>query len=182
MKTGFIVGILREHFKTQSGIEDPALYDKVWTTGVSSPIVVASLAEWKPASAQQRPAVLVDRMEQAVDIAKRSIGNQLQGIMPGFFNTYMTGSHVVHCLGGREGEAELLAHEVWRQLHEFQHQIQEELCLDRFLPVKVGKRMQFQDNTEQYTVPVEVIYVYQEAWRIKNLSQSAVNAIKLGLQ
>jgi len=181
LMTRFLVGVLRQHFGTQAAIEDPAMFNRVWTNAPSSPITIASLAEWKPQDTQQRPAIYVDRLEQTVDMSKRSVGNQLHGLMPAFYNTIFDGSHVVHCLGGREGEAELLAHEVWRQLHEFAPQIQKELCLLRFLPVKVGKRVQFQSTTEQYSVPIEIIYGYQETWRIKNLSESQLNAIKLNI-
>ena len=179
--TEMIVRWLRYHFSAATRIEYPSLTDRVWTTDQErSPIQITSLAEWKPTNANQRPAILIDRQEQEKDMNVRSIGDQLHGIKPGAYQHFVNGQHVVHCLGGREGEAETLAAEVWRELVRFAPVARERLCLWRFLPVRVGKRTQLDEHKEVYTVPVICIYSYSEAWKIRPLDEDEINQVRVG--
>jgi hypothetical protein len=177
--TGALVRWIRFHFSLVTRIENPALIGRVWTPAEDAPIFISSLAEWEPRKSEQRPAVLVDRLDQDKDMAHRGIGDQLQGGQPGRFAHFMNGRHVVHCLGGAEGEAELLAHEVWRDLVRFAPVLREKLCLLRLIPVRVGKRVQLSNEYKLiYTVPVELSYAYEECWRVQALDEPEITAIK----
>ena len=177
--TGAIVNWLRWHFGAASRIEFPVLVDRVWTANdETSRITIASLAEWKPVVSDHRPALLVDRLDQNKDMNLRGIGDQLQGIKPGTYCHYLQGSHVVHAIGGREGEAEFLAHEVWRELVRFGPVARRALCLERFLAFNMGKRVQLSDDhKETYTVPVVSTYGYQEAWKVRPLDEEEINQV-----
>lgn len=179
--TAAIVRVLRWHFGAAGRIEHPDLADRVWTADQEqSPIQIASLAEWKPANAGQRPAVLVDRLDQEKDVARRLIGNQYQGVRPGYLWWLKTGSHVVHCLGGREGEVDVLAWEVERDLARFANVIREAVCLHRFDVVTIKKRTQLDDEhgTHHYTVPVVCTYGYEETARVFPLDEAEVTAVR----
>jgi hypothetical protein len=176
--TAGLVKWLRFHFASAARIEHPALADRVWTADPSSPIFISSLAEWNPTQSTQRPAVLVDRLEQAKDMGARAIGDQFQGGAPGRYGHLMQGRHVVHCLGGREGEADLLAWEVWRELVRFARPVGQRLCLLRLLPERIGKRVQLTaESKEHYTTPIELGYGYLEEWRLTVQDEPEVTAI-----
>lgn len=170
---------LRFHFGAASRIEYPNLVDRVWTDNESSKIVIASLAEWRPTQTDERPALLVDRLDQETDMNTRPIGPQYQGVRQGYFTDFMIGRHVVHCLGGREGEAEYLASEVWRELKRFAPIAREYLCLYRFLPERIMKRRQLSDeHREHYACSIPVFYGYQEAWRLHPNPEVSVTQIQ----
>lgn len=177
--TGALVRVLRWHFGDATRIEHPDLADRVWTEDTErSPIQISSLAEWNPKNAGQRPAILVDRLDQDRALDKRLIGDQYQGVRPGYLWWLKTGSHVVHCLGGREGEADVLAWEAERDLSRFADVIREALCLHRFVAVKTGKRTQLDDEKEHYTVPLVCVYGYEESARVFPRDEAAVAAVR----
>lgn len=169
---------LRYHFSAASRIEFPVLINRVWTSDEQSPITITSLAEWNPKNSEQRPAILIDRLDQGKDMDHRIIGDQLQGVQPGYFTDITLGQHVIHCIGGREGEAETLAAEVWRELKRFGPVFRDKVCLMRFLPVKIGRRVQLEEYKEHYTVPISVVYAYQETWKLTVADEEEVTAIR----
>ncbi len=177
--TRVLLSVLRLHFSSAANIEFADLVPRIWTSAQSSPVVIASLAEWRPEQSSQRPALLVDRLDQTPDLARRILGQQLQGGTPGNYFQYMEGRHVVHCLGGKEGEAELLAAEVFRELFRFGPVIQKFMCLTRFQAERAGKRRQLGDEyrAEHYTVPVPVYYHYGESWRVKPVDEAEINTV-----
>jgi len=179
--TDSLVSWLRYHFSLASRIEYPALVDRVYLPNdrEKSPIQISSLAEWNPKNAGQRPAVLVDRLEQDKDMQNRPIGEAFQGITPGYYGNFMLGQHVIHCLGGREGEAELLAAEVFRDVDRFAPIARQRLNLLRFTCVKVGKRRQMEESREHYSVPVICVYGYQNAWKITPLDEAEITTIRV---
>lgn len=177
--TSVLVQALRWHFSLASRIEFADLAARVWTPDPQTPIVITSLAEWKPDSSSQRPAILVDRLVQEKDQQTMGIGDQLMGIKQGNFSDFMTGSHVIHCLGGREGEADILATEVWRELKRFAQEIRKAACLLRFRPYQIGKRVQIgAEQKEHYSTPILALYGYEEAWRVTPLDEAEVLSLR----
>lgn len=175
--TAVTVRWLRYHFGAVTRIENPQLIGYVWTAAESSPIMITSLAEWKPETSNQRPAILVDRLEQNRDMTTRAIGDQYQGVRPGHYYARFLGAHVVHVLGGREGETDFLAKEVWRELVRMSPVVGPRLCLDRLLPMSVGKRQELGEHKQTFTVPILMTYGYAEAWRLYPTDEEAINAI-----
>ncbi len=162
--TEVLVRWLRFHFSVATRIEYPNLVERVWVDSPNTPIVIASLAEWKPTNADQRPVILVDRMDQDRDLPHRGIGDQYQGVRQDAYSFITVGQHVVHCFGGREGEAEYLAAEVWRELVRFAPLMRDRLCLLRLLPYKIGKRVQLSDDhKETYNIPIVIMYGYWDS-------------------
>lgn len=176
--TDVLLRWLRYHFGAASRIEYPSIVDRVFVDGESSPITIASLAEWKPTESDKRPAILVDRLDQETDLANRPIGIQYQGVREGYHTDFMRGQHVVHCLGGREGEAEYLAAEVWRELKRFAPIAQKYLCLYRFMPERIMKRRQLDEYREHYVASIPVFYYYEESWRIWNTEELPITQIQ----
>lgn len=174
------VKVLRWHFADASRIEFPVLVDRVWVAdNERSPIVITSLAHWNPTQSAERPAILVDRLDQSKDLQNRGIGDALMGIRPGGYAHFMNGQHVVHCLGGREGEAEYLACEVFREFTRFGRVIAEALCLNKLLTTTVGKRVQLSNEAkEHYSIPVTLFYHYSEAWAVRPTDEEEVMGIK----
>jgi hypothetical protein len=179
--TNALTRVLRYGFGAASRIEYPDLVDRVWVEGESSPIQISSLAEWRPASASARPAILIDRLDQDHDVTHRAIGDQYQGVKPGAFSWLVTGAHAAHCIGGRDGEAEILGAQVWRNLKRWAPIIRQSLCLVRFLPVKIGRRAQIAEFKQHYVVSVIVTYGYWEASRIIPLDEEEITSIRLSL-
>jgi hypothetical protein len=175
--TNVLVRWLRFHFSAASRIEHPDLTGRVWTDADSSPIFISSLADWDPNKSGKRPAVLVDRLDQRKDMNQRGIGDQMMGVAPGRFAHFMVGQHVVHSLGGRDGEAEILAWEVWRELTRFAPYARKAVCLHRLLVSTVGKRVQLPESREHYTVPVVLDYGYEENWRVFPMDEEEITAI-----
>jgi len=180
--TPAFIRILQYHFGDASRIEDPYLVGRVWTNQPSSPIVITSLAEWKPDQSNQRPALLVDRLQQMRDPSKNLIGGgQFQGVRPDNYALFMVGSHVIHVVGGREGEADVLAKEVGRELSRFANILAPKLCLNRLRYQETGKRTELTEHKQIYTVPVIMTYEYMEQWRVTRDDEAAVNSIISGI-
>lgn len=178
--TGALVGWLRYHFGLASRIEFPNLAGRVYTSDPgTTQIWIGSLAEWKPELSGKRPALLVDRLAQDFDMQHRVLADQFQGIKPGFYCDFMQGTHVVHCVGGREGETDFLAYEVWREFGRYRNIARDALCLHRFLPLQIGKRVQLADeHKEHYTVPVIVAYAYEQTWRVRPLDEVEITQVR----
>lgn len=177
--TEVLVRWLRYHFSAASRIEYPFLVNRVWVDNETSPIMIDSLARWNPNQSQERPAILVDRLNQETDVQHRVLGEQYQGIRPGNYTGYMVGHHVVHCLGGRDGETEYLASEVWREIKRFGHIARQYLCLARFLPEQILKRKQLSDeHREHYATSIVLSYNYTESFRTYNVAEAEITQIQ----
>lgn len=177
--TEALVRWLRYHFSAATRIEYPVLINRVWIPDrEKSPIQITSLAEFAPNNSNQRPALLVDRLDQDLDLQHRGIADQFMGIRQGNYGGIVLGAHVIHCIGGVEGEAEYLAAEVWRELRRFAPIAREAMCLLRFLPIKIGKRVQLSEEHRQtYTIPVLIQYAWQESWKIRPTDEEEITAI-----
>lgn len=178
--TEALVRWLRYHFAAAARIEHPDLVNRVWTTDRErAPILITSLAEFAPNESNKRPALLIDRFDQELDLSKRPIGGQHMGQRPDNYWQLMMGQHVVYCVGAREGEAETLAWEVWRDLTRFAKIAARALCLLRFQPVKIGRRTQLPEFDQTYAVPVICMYGYEEMWRTFPTDELGIDAIRV---
>jgi hypothetical protein len=178
--TSVLVRWIRHHFSAASRVEFPNLAGRVWTSDPdTTEIVITSLAEWNPRRSGNRPSVLVDRLDQSPDLSKRPIGPQWHGVRNEYYYThFVNGQHVVHVLGGREGEAEFLAAELWRELIKFSPVVQKYLCLHRFQVLQLTKRQQLSDeHKEHYACSLPCFYYYEENWAVKPLSAREVTSI-----
>lgn len=178
--TSSLVKWMRYHFSSASRIEFPDLVGRVWTSDPeTSPIKIASLAEWTPLATDQRPAILIDRLDQDLDQSRAGIGERMMGGPPGLHAHFLAGAHVIHCLGGREGEAEILAAEVYRECSRYAHVVRESMGLIRFRASKVARRAQIPDTEgkQHYTTPILLNYYYEESWKTSREDEEEVTAI-----
>lgn len=162
---------LRYHFADAANIVYPDLQGRVWTDTDSTPIVIQSLAEFDPAKTAERPAVLVQPYGVA-PVEPRSINNQRLGGC-GVGNTRQLyarlwkGRFLVHCVGGREGEAFLLAAEVADELDGYAPVVRPALCLERLEMVGIDQRRRLEEHKDTWTMPVGLEYAF---WRSREIT------------
>ena len=167
--TGMFRDILARHFQ-ETTIEEPALRHLIWRSDLQTAILIESIHRWRPQLTEQRPAVIIKR--NAYSNRRYGIGDKVQLNPTGrdghpHFNTFWAGSHTLFCIGGTGAQAELLATEVQRELTEFGPLIQETMGLHRFQVMEVGAIAELEESTENFVVPVNVGYVYEEKWILK---------------
>jgi len=168
--TGCFRDELTRHFAAEDLIENPDLRHLVWRDGERTNILIESVWRWNPATTGKRPAVLIKR--NAYTNHRVGIGDKRQGPASdkfGFthFETFWIGSHSLFCIGGTGSQADLLATEVSRQIHEFGQQISKELGLYRFAVLEVGAVAKLEESTENFVVPVNVGYAFSERWSLR---------------
>lgn len=154
---------LRFHFGAAGRATRPALKPYVWTDSPASPLHIGTLAEYQPAVDGVRPCLLVERGDQREDPAARGIGwNRLggQAAGPRYVVVPKTGTHVVFCVGGREGEVDEFAREVENEADAFCRAVAERLGLRRFYCTSVGRRQKLSEHKDTWTSPVFFGYDY----------------------
>lgn len=164
--TRLLLTWLRFHFSSAGLISDPALRARIWRSDASTPIVIDTLARYDPASDNGgNPCLLVERSDQQRYGDAETIAGVTGGLGAGTgYETWtpMIGTHAVFCTGGREGEAEALAAEVFLEASGF--------CVEvlasglapflRFRPTGVAARRPLPGPKEIWTVPVMFEYHY----------------------
>ncbi len=158
---------LRYHFGSADRIVDPALKDRVYTaddTNING-LHIGTLAEYTPAEDSFRPCLLIEANDQDIAQQGQTLGQKRFGGTEDRVVTPMTGSHVVFCLGGREGEAAVLASEVMQDAAAFIQVISERVGATRLRMTKRGRRQQLLEYKDVWTVPV--FFEYQ--WVIESL-------------
>jgi hypothetical protein len=168
--TGVFRDILTRHFLSADQIEDPVLRDVIWKNTDDTGILIESVHNWRPATTERRPAVIVKR--NAYQNKKRGIGNRRMGPhadKEGFehYVTYWEGSHTLFCLGGSGAQADILGGEVQRHLTEFADPIQVSLHLLDFRVLQAGPVAELEEAQENFVVPITVGYAYEERWVVK---------------
>lgn len=179
--TGFFRDHFARHFADESTIEYPALQRYIWKDNERTGILIESLHRWDPATTGKRPAILIKR--NSFKNYRAGIGDKKQPSADihgnEHFLTFWVGSHTLFCLGGTGAQAEALATEVRREMHQFGPSILESFCLHRFGVVEVGAISELEESTENFVVPVTVGWALQESWmllqqapRLKSISLS----------
>lgn len=175
---------MRYHFGETSRIAHPDLKDRVWVDNESTPILIQSLAEYSPNVANLRPAILVDRLEQkpyARTLDTRRIGGCGYGTAEKQYQQHWIGQHVLYCVGGREGEAELLAGEVFKEIFGFCKVLRVPLCLEKFDVLPVPKRTKIEEFKETWSTPVGIEYGYVMSSRAYELDVAQLAKVNLTL-
>ncbi len=174
---------LRKHF-VAGKIENENLRDRIWVNNETTPIIIATSAEWKPTNSNQRPAILVQAHDQIPLI--RGIDNRLIGGSGNEaarlrYEAHWQGMHIIQCIGGREGEAYALAGEVASDILKFQHVIRSYLGFRRFRIERIGSRMKYEEHKETWMVPISITYEYPIMWRVKRTDAEDIADILLEL-
>lgn len=163
---------LRFHFGEAGRIHCPQLKNLVYVPDgpdgePTTPLVISTLAEYRPNDASRRPAVLVERGDQQLEGAAAGIGLRELGTFQLNHTVPMHGSHTVFCLAGREGEIELLAAEVLLELVGFHQQAADRLCLRRLRAPAMGRRVRLDEPfKDTWTVPIHITYDYDVRFQV----------------
>lgn len=169
-----ILKILRHHFSDANNIELPQITNKIYdhNNRESSPLWIGSLAEWNPAITGNRPAILVERLDQKYIHEMRTFDDSIQIDTPrNYYVKFFEGQHLIHVLGGRELESEYIAYETFMQISNFSPIIRSALDLILFLPYGITRRRQLsKEYKEHYSIQIPITYRYQEIWRIFRIS------------
>lgn len=156
---------MRYHFADPTRIATPNLVERVWTDEPSTPLIIASLAEYNPEQASGRPALLVQMNRQTPDPQRRSIDHRpMGGCGTGeaalVHTRFWYGQHTIHCVAGAEGEALLLATEIADEIDFFAHIVRPGWCLHRLELTGIGERRKLEEYKETWSVPVGLHYGY----------------------
>ena len=167
--TGLLRDLLTRHFALPGYIEEPDLRHLIWQDAPTTGILIESYHRWDPRTMEKRPAVILKR--NAYQNQRIAIDDRHQPTLRDrgdrHYVTMWIGSHTLFCIGGSGAQVELLATEVQRELTEFGPLIREKIPLHRFAVVEVGAIAQLEEATENYVVPVNVGYAYQECWALR---------------
>ena len=168
--TGLLRDILTRHFCTPQYIEEPDLRQLIWQDNPTTGILIESYHRWDPRVMEKRPAVIIKR--NAYQNQRTGIGDKHQPTRADRGNphyaTMWLGSHTLFCIGGSSGAtAELLATEVQRELTEFGPEIRSKFLLHRFAVIEVGAIAELEEAAQNFVVPVNVGYAFQEHWVLR---------------
>lgn len=180
--TGIMLLWLTQHFSNTNRIVEPGIKDRVWDPDFEkSKIQINAVEDWKPQTTEQRPSILAKRND--FKFVRYGIDNRLMGGgVP--YNTkrlhtgVMTGSHTIFCIAGEGGEAEQLGAEVFQELMKFAPIVREWLDMLRVELVSVGKLSKLEEASENFVVPVDIAYAYQENWELYPMDAPILTEIK----
>lgn len=167
--TGLFREILTTHFADPETIEEPDLRDLVWQPGTATSILIESNHRHIPELTEFRPAVIIKRntmQNRRLGIADLNQGPPTDPAGRAHYTTFWAGSHTLFCIARSGAQAELLATEVYRQLHQFHPVIRDFALLLRFQVTEVGAIAELEEARESFVVPITVAYAFYDAWTI----------------
>jgi hypothetical protein len=173
MLTGIIRQILLQHFVSIDQIANAHLRDYleregVWSSGPDSGIYIESIARWRPELTEARPAIVI----KEGDWKWRRVGigdNYGLDVRSGaeYYAGLWNGSHTIFAIGNEGAETQILAEEVARLLTWYGPIITDQMNLHRWMVIKIGALNALKESTENYIVPIDVVYVASEAWSLQ---------------
>lgn len=162
--TGMLRDLLIHHFSTPDHIEIPDLRKALWREMPPTGILIESLYRWRGDLTEMRPAILIKpnsyrnvRMGIADRWIKDEEGNQN-------YVTLWVGSHTLFCIHGTGASVEILATETQREITQFAPVITRMLDLAKFKVNQVGQISELEEATENFVIPIDVGWAYQEKW------------------
>jgi hypothetical protein len=183
--TGAFLRILQNHFSTPSNIEKVSLRDNIarldpedTTEGVATKgIKIQPVWKWNPKDIELRPAIYIKR--NALQTQKLGIndgltvglGTDQDGDLQTYKGDYHTvgvlGSHTLFCIGRTGAETEVLAYEVFREMHQFAPVVRRDLKLAKLAVTQMTDVSKLEEYDQNFTAGVVVGWAYFEAWRLK---------------
>lgn len=171
--TGVLRQILLQHFANPDNVLSQTLRDFLiregaWREGDDSPLLIESLARWKPNTEGARPAIILKEGDwhwQRIGIGDGAGQTWRDGKM--FFAGLWQGTHTLFALGNEGAETQILASEVAKLLLWFGPLILEQMNLMRFVVVTIGALHALEECTEHYVVPITIAYTAEESWNIQ---------------
>jgi hypothetical protein len=171
------------HFKDLANIEHKSLEGYIWRPNIADTgIVITTATQFAPEEAGSRPALVIKR--NAWKNIRLGIDNRMFGPSPDghdYYANYWMGSHTFFCLAGEGAEAEILAAEVFRELNEFAPTLRPNIGLHRLEVVEVGELYLVEESSENFAVPVNIAYAWEEAWQVQTLDTAIIQSVDLSL-
>src|SRR5262245_39900195 len=165
--TGLVKDLLVHHFSAPGQIEEYDLRRYIWHDGPDTGILIESVHRWRGDLVEKRPAIVIKRngYQNTKFVLGDIKGHDSRG-QPNYVTGWV-GSHTAFCLHGSGAGAELLATEVYRELHHFHPVIVRQLGLLRWGVTEVGEVGEIEEARESFTVPVTVGWAYQDTWAVE---------------
>ncbi|RIZ71260.1 MAG: hypothetical protein D0530_04860 [Methylococcales bacterium] len=168
--TGIFVSIARQHFSLADNLREESLREFIWNADdTKSKIMIESATRWKTNIVQQRPAIMVKRMDLHMSDSI-TFGDRLQGGTGTPCAVVLMGSHTLFCIASSAAEAETLGTELFFQLVEFKPLLQQEFM---FLKLKIdnfGQIAKLEESSEHWVTPITVSYAFSHAWVIDKIA------------
>ena len=165
---GLFTAWLTSHFDSADKIQEPSLKSYVWTDDYTTTnILIDSATRWNPQLVEKRPAIIIKRgniTNNRLGIDDRLMGGTNLG--PQYYVTFWQGNHVLFCIGSSGMEAELIAEEVLKEIHEFASKVARRIGIFKLKVQQIGEVHKLEEAKENFVVPIIVEYAFSEEWQI----------------
>lgn len=169
--TGLLRVWLINHFNSSDNIELLKLRKCVWNKDpAKSGIVIEKNTAWDPRKTGTRPALILKRgawRRIRLGIGDKFLGGGSSQNGDEHYCNWWQGSHTVFAIAGEDGECEMLATEVFRELNEFGPAVRDMLGLKRFEVAEVAEIAILEEASQNFVVPVNIAYAVEESWILR---------------
>jgi hypothetical protein len=160
---------LIDHFGNPSNIEHEEFRGRYWQgEDCDQGIQIEMATRWRPEITQKRPAVIIKRNDWSYikrGTFDNTSGNTLEGDRR--HTKFGRGSHTVFAVCGEDAEAEILGSEIQRFLMHFSPVFRQYFNLLMYEVVQLGQPHEIEECNEHWTVPVTVMYAWDETWILR---------------
>ncbi len=183
--TGIMLTWLAQHFSRSDRIIETGIKHRVWDPDFEkSKIQILPVEEWKPQTTEQRPALLAKRgnlkfVRYGID--NRLIGGGGRDSVRRVHVGAMQGTHTIFCVAGEGGEAEQLSAEVSQELMKFAPIVRHWLAMLRVELVSIGPLSKLEEASENFVVPVDIAYAFDQEWELLSLDDPFLKEIRLNI-
>lgn len=168
--TGYLVALLRDHFRSRDTIAEPGARHMTWTDAPDTVLAIESYARWRPELAGHRPLLLVRRNDWRT--VRLGLGDEAMPIGPGgdgstVHYVWTAGSHSLFCVTALPEEAELLGVEVYRALIDLGHLIRTDLRMNRCGVASYSAVTPLDEAHTGSAVVLDLAYAFEEGYRVR---------------
>ena len=176
--SGALQRIIEAHFSMPERIFlKKSLGTLIWkpTTEQSADTAIAiqQATDFDPNQANQRPAILVKRMQfDAQPLGMDATGRATQILADKsyageVYDTLWVGTHEVRCLSKTDGMSELLAQEVYQMLLKYGPVYCSEFKFSKFWPSKMGATVKVKEYGEHFCCPIQIDWAAAMRWQVR---------------
>lgn len=181
--TGMLQLWMTLHFSSSDNIVEPGLKQRIWNPDFTrSQIQILPVDAWMPQTTEQRPAIILKRHE--LKFIRYGIDNRLMGggipqNTQRLYSGVLQGAHTLFCIAGEGGEAEQLAAEVSQEVMKFAPIVRVWLNFLRIELVSIGTLAKLEEASENFAVPIDIAYAFQENWQLAELDSPVLTAMQM---
>lgn len=158
--SGFLIFILKDHFKRLNRYSD---------TAIESKLVIDLHQQWNPANCENYPGIYVQRGEWRVRQQDRTIGDiysylqEPDGII---CHLPITATYQIYCVGKEYGEVENLLLDVWNFFVGFGPVIRESYQLAQFLVTDLSKIELIREEKNYRLGSISLFINFTYSWKL----------------